>query len=87
MIGSMIVDRNRCMAPRDRSTFGGPRCQAPATHDSAIVGRLCTAHAEELRQALRNENTLGNVLAGGRARTEEEIARLVVELPATELPS
>jgi hypothetical protein len=43
------------------------------------MGRRCARHAEELRQSLRNPHTLGNVLTG--ARTEEEIARLVVALP------
>jgi len=85
------IDRSRCTAPRDAppdvpgQTFidrlrslGGPRCQEPATH-ATCMGRRCARHAEELRQSLRNPHTLGNVLTG--ARTEEEIARLVVALP------
>jgi hypothetical protein len=46
------------------------------------MGRRCARHAEELRAALRDPNTLGNVLAGGKARTEEQIALLVRELPS-----
>ena len=68
------------MAPRDPSTLGGPRCQAPATHDT-IHGRRCAPCAEILRASLRDPHTLGNVLAGGRARTEEEIALMVVAIP------
>jgi len=75
-----MIDRTLCMAPRDRSVLGGPRCQAPATHDT-VMGRRCTPHAEEMRRALRDPDTFGNLLAGARARTEEEIARMVVELP------
>lgn len=75
-----MIDVTRCMASAD-GELGGPRCQELATHES-VMGRRCTRHAEELREALRNPNTLGNVLTGGRARTEEEIARLVVELPS-----
>jgi hypothetical protein len=63
-----------------RQWLGGPRCQEPATHET-VLGRRCAHHAEELRQSLRDPHTTGNILAGGRARTEEEIARLVVELP------
>jgi len=91
-----MIDRSRCMAPRDAlpedpgQTFidwlrslGGPRCQEPATH-ATCMGRRCAHHAEELRRNLRNPHALGNVLCDGRRRTEEEIARLVVELPSTE---
>lgn len=74
-----MIDRNRCMASGD-GAIGGHRCQAPATHNSNH-GRLCARHAEDLRCALRKPNTVGNILTG-RARTEEEIARLVVELPS-----
>ena len=81
-----MIDRNRCMAPCDRSVLGGPRCQAPATHASVLIGRLCAGCAEALRCALRNPATLGNIVSG-RARTEEEITRLVVKLPAAERPS
>ena len=72
------IDTTRCMAPH--RSFG-PLCQAPATHNSPL-GRRCARHAEELREALRNPRALGNVMAGGRARTEEEIAKLVVGLPS-----
>lgn len=89
----MMIDTSRCMAPREappdatpEQTFidrlrslGGPRCQEPATH-ATVMGRRCARHAEELRQSLRDPNTLGNILAGGRARTEEEIAAMVREL-------
>ena len=74
-----MIDRSRCMAALNPSTFGGPRCQEPATHDS-IVGRRCALHAEELRRALRDPSTFINVLSG--ARIEEEVARLVVPLPS-----
>ena len=66
------------MASKD-GTLGAPRCQETATHLSH-VGRRCEKHAEELRQALRNPNTLGNILCEDRARTEEEIARIIVPL-------
>lgn len=56
----------------------GPRCGKPATHWTWI-GLRCAGCAELLRQALRNPNTVVNVLAR-RARTEEEIARFVKEL-------
>ncbi len=71
-------DRSRCMASKD-GTLGGDRCQEPATHLSH-VGRRCARHAEELKEALRNPETLGNLFAGGRARTELEIARIIVPL-------
>jgi hypothetical protein len=74
-----MIDPTRCMAPSNRSDLGGPRCQKPATH-ATVLGRRCAVHAEELRQSLRDPNTLGNVLAGGRARTEDEIERMVVKL-------
>jgi hypothetical protein len=73
------IDRSRCMALRDGASLGGPRCQEPATHET-VMGRRCTRHAEAFREALRDPNTIGNVLSGGRARTEKEIARMVVEL-------
>lgn len=74
------IDIKRCMAKRDGSPlFCADRCQEPATHTS-LMGRRCAKHAEELRKAMRNPNTIGNVMTGGRARTEEEIALLVKEL-------
>jgi len=45
------------------------------------LGRRCARHAEEMRQALRSPNVLVNVL-NGRVFTEEEIANMIVELPA-----
>jgi len=75
-----MIDRTRCMAPRNQATLGGPRCQAPATH-ATVLGRRCTACTEELRRAMRDPNTVVNVVVG-RARTEEEIARLVTEMPS-----
>lgn len=75
-----MIDTDRCMAKRDGAWIFGDRCQEPATHNT-LMGRRCAHHAEEMRKALRDPNTLGNVLAGDRARTEEEIARLVVEIP------
>jgi len=60
-------------------------CNEPATHES-ISGDRCDACAEKLRQAMRNPNTVMNMLAGG-ARTEAQIARMVrvigVEPPTT----
>lgn len=76
-----MIDRSRCMALRDGEPLGGPRCQEPATHQT-LQGRRCARHAEALRQSLRAPNTLINVLAGKGACTEEEIARVVVELPS-----
>lgn len=77
-----MIDTKRCMAKRDGAPiFSAERCQAPATHET-IMGRRCALHAEELRASLRNPNTLGNILAGGVARTEEQIAMLVRELPS-----
>jgi hypothetical protein len=76
-----MIDRNRCMAPLFDPSLGGVRCQAPATHQT-LFGRHCTHHAEELKKSLRNPDMLGNIMAGGRARTEEEIDLLVKELPS-----
>lgn len=77
-----MIDQDRCMAPRDRTTLlgtlFGKLCQEPATHMS-IMGRRCRKHAEEMRSALADPATVGNVIAG-RARTAEEIAAMVVEL-------
>lgn len=81
-----FIDRTRCMAPRNGEEFGGSRCQESATH-STYLGRRCAHHAEAIRRAMRNSNTLANVLNGKRARTEEEITRLVKELPKGEQPS
>jgi len=82
-----MIDRTRCMKSNaSLRTFLGSEplkfCQEPATHESPLSGRLCAHHAEELRASLRNPHTLGNVLAGGKARTEEQIALLVRELPS-----
>jgi hypothetical protein len=76
-----VIDRNRCMAPFFDPSLGGVRCQKPAMHQT-LFGRHCTIHAEALRKSLRDPDMLGNVLAGGRARTEEEIDLLVKELPS-----
>jgi hypothetical protein len=77
-----VIDRNRCMALRTSDgDFVGARCQEPATHQT-LFGRHCTHHAEALKKSMRNPDMLGNVLAGGRARTEEEIDLLVKELPS-----
>lgn len=76
-----MIDRNKCMAPRDNTPIGGARCQEKATHET-YLGRRCALHAESMRINLRNPNTLGNILGGGRARTEEEIACLIRELPS-----
>ena len=71
-----MIDCERCMAPADRNVLGGARCQKVATH-TGVFGALCETCAELERRMYRNPNTLGNMIAGGRARTEEEIARLV----------
>lgn len=79
-----MIDHNRCMALRTKlldGEFLGARCQEPAPYQTPF-GRHCTHHAEALRKSLRNPDMLGNVLAGGRARTEEEIALLIRELPS-----
>jgi hypothetical protein len=75
-----VIDPFRCMALRDGEPTGGARCQEPATHQSAF-GRRCARHAEQLRRTLRSPNAFCNVMLG-RARTEEEIARAVMELPS-----
>jgi hypothetical protein len=65
----------KCMGPKNQKLFA-ERCLAPATHIT-IQGPHCAACAEALRKSLRDPNTLGNILAGNRARTEEEIALMV----------
>lgn len=75
-----MIDTSRCMARRDDADLGGERCQEPATH-ATVMGRRCTRHAEALRRAFRDSRALCNAVLG-RARTEEEIARVVVELPS-----
>lgn len=70
------VDRERCMGQGD-GLHG--LCQKPATYAS-VMGRRCETCAEQLRRAMRSPNTLAN-LALGRARTEDEIAKLLVRLP------
>lgn len=64
-----------------RETWGHMKnyepCGEPATHAGyGGTKPLCDKHAQELRDALRSPDTVGNVLAG-RARTEEEIAIMV----------
>lgn len=52
-------------------------CGAPATHVAYDGSKpLCGAHAEELKAALADPDTLGNVLAGC-PRSPEEIQLLV----------
>lgn len=55
--------------------WGAARCGAPATHEG-FWGDLCERCAELSRERARNPLTMINVMAG-RARTEEEIARLI----------
>ena len=75
-----MIDTKKCMAKRDgEPIFTAHRCQAVAPY-ATVMGRRCSKHAEELRQALRNPATTMNVIVG-RARTEEEIERLVMLLP------
>jgi len=65
-----------------KRAFAYEACGKPAQFVTFPDRRpLCAGCAEELRQAMRDPDTLGNVFAGGRARTEEEIARLVQQLP------
>lgn len=52
------------------------RCGKPAMFESPL-GDYCEACAEKLRERMRNPNMALNVLAGGGARTEEQIAKLV----------
>lgn len=74
-----MIDLKKCMAHRDgEPIFSADLCQEPATHFS-VSGRRCARHAEAMKQAMRNPATFANVILG-RVRTEEEIARLVVEL-------
>lgn len=76
-----MIDTSRCMAKHDDAPlFSATRCQEPATHQT-VMGKRCARHAEELKIALRDPLTVGNVIAGNRARTEEEIDRMVVLLP------
>lgn len=79
-----MIDPSRCTASRDGEIFG-ELCQQPATHRTPF-GRRCEKHAEAFKIALRDPNSLANVLACSktreplRARTEEEIARFVTRL-------
>lgn len=73
------IDPKRCLAPRVDKDIGGERCQEIATHET-YLGRRCERHAEQMRRELRNPNILFNVLAGRRARTEDEIEKMVVRL-------
>jgi hypothetical protein len=63
------------MGPKDQQLFA-ERCLAEATHIT-IHGARCTKCAEQFKESLRDPNTLGNILAGNRARTEEEISKMV----------
>jgi hypothetical protein len=74
-----MIDRTRCMAFLDPSVSHRRLCQAPATYESKLTGRLCAHHAEDQRALLRSGKY---VFAGGTARTEEQIALLVRELPS-----
>lgn len=69
-----MIDETKCMASADGS-LGGPRCGAEPTHDT-WVGPRCTKHAEHLRTALRSPSSVANMMLK-RARTEDEIAKLV----------
>ena len=80
-----MIDRTRCMGSRNNKELGGPRCQEPSTH-STYLGRRCTHHAEEMRQALLSPDTLVSVLKG-RAHTEEEVASMIVGIVKGEKPS
>jgi hypothetical protein len=82
-----MIDPKRCTAPVEgglRGVLLGPLCQAVATHETPS-GRRCARHAEELRQALGKPNTLFNILAGERL-SEEQLDRMIVELPKGEPP-
>ena len=67
-----------CEAQADRKVLGGPRCGKQATYATAL-GYRCTACADQMRADARNPNTFMNVIAG-RARTEEEIEKLIKAL-------
>lgn len=75
----MKIDTKLCMGLREGERFGGARCQKKATH-STYLGRRCSQHADQLREAFRSTNTLINVFGRRGRYTEEEIARMVVEL-------
>lgn len=67
-----------CEAQADRKVLGGPRCGKQATYATPL-GYRCTACADQMRADARNPKTLINVIAG-RARTEEEIEKLIKAL-------
>ena len=75
-----MADKSKitCEAQADRKVLGGPRCSKPATY-STPLGYRCTECADHMRADARNPNTLMNVIAG-RARTEEEIEKLIKAL-------
>lgn len=54
-------------------------CGKPAQFRTFDGKALCPEHAEALRVALANPDTLGNVMLG-RAHTPGEIARLIVPI-------
>lgn len=59
-------------------------CGKPATHLAyARTKPLCEEHAREMREALASPDALGNVIAG-RARTPEEISRMVVPIASVQ---
>lgn len=68
----------KCEGARDEKVLGGARCDKPATHAS-ILGPRCDNCAESLRGVMRDPNTVLNVVHG-RARTEDEISKLVKRL-------
>lgn len=74
-----MYDTSRCMHLKAGESIGGARCQEVATHET-LLGRRCAWHADELKKAFRDPRSVGNVLAGGVARTEEQIERLVVKI-------
>jgi hypothetical protein len=57
----------KCVGPKEQKLFAD-RCFKPATH-TTIMGPRCADCAELLRKALRDPNTLGNILAGNRLCT------------------
>jgi hypothetical protein len=60
-------------------------CGKPATHLAFGHKPLCEAHAHALRERLRTQETLANVLREGftgRRLTEADIARLVCPIEA-----
>ncbi len=75
----------KCEAAADPKILGGPRCGKPATF-STPLGYYCDDCIERFRAVCRSPLSMINVIAG-RARTEEEIARLIKPITTKAGPS